>query len=445
MESSHLPAGPGPAAASGEGPQTAEDAENLAFAISIAREALIALGVDHPALARLDEVPPDAERLEALTSRVSALESADPAAPLPEDLRQEMIDVMDRLAVIVLPLARQGLAGIDERRVRLELIGCDTAGAHRLLDRAEALWQRGDWRDPESEDFRALASGELLDPAPLEVPMAKATHREIQEIVGVLRAMPRPMVRRMLKVTSAPALYAVVQALLLALRKTQTPGEAAGAAGGSATTTVSGPGAAAAPPAAAPAAAPTVAFADRPDIAPLTTRTSPRLLRWLDQRLQMLAALAAAVLAVLGFALVDWGMGFSLLSTSSARPFLYGHVLDGSMWPWVPLLLAAAMVVRAARALAGPVRASEPRTRRPGWELPALVLMAGYLVLDWWLLGPLGDGIDEPSGGWGVLRPVLGILLVGLDPLLVVAGARLGGARDAARMRQGVENDSDLR
>ncbi|MCL6422180.1 hypothetical protein Bequi_02035 [Brachybacterium sp. JHP9] len=444
MESSRPDAVPGPASSPVGGEPTPEDAEFLALAITFAREALIALGVDHPALARLEEVPAAAQRMEELTARSSALESADPAAPLPEDLRQEFIEVVDHLAVIVLPLARQGLDALDERGVRLELIGCDTAGARGLLDRTEALWQRGDWRDPDSEEFRALARGELLDPAPLEVPMAKATHREVQEVVSVLRAMPRPLVRRILKVTSAPALYAVVQALLLGLRKTQTEDEPA-VAGAQAQSGVEPGSRVAAGLPAAPSSADRIPPADHPVPGPATNRIGPHLWQWLDRRLQLLAVLATAGLAVLGFGIVDWGMGFSMLSGSSVGSWIYSRVLGGSMWPWAPLLLVAAMVARAGRAFVGPIRQSEPRTRRPGWELPALVLMAGYLALDWWLLAPLRYGIGGPSDSWGVLRPVLGILLVVLDLILVRAGAALGGSRPASETLQGGERGFDLR
>lgn len=183
--------------------------EDPTFVWVAAGQLLNALGVLPETIRPLGQLRP-------LLDEVRALEGGeDPDGELIPLAPERVQDMVDRAVPIVVPLLREVLESLRARRIRTELVGLDAEKLRRSLDRLEAFYRDGAWRTMDADEIAAQLELLLADPA---VEPAAPSTGELRRIVGVLRDMPRPTLQRITKVTSAPALMALVGGGLVMLR-----------------------------------------------------------------------------------------------------------------------------------------------------------------------------------------------------------------------------------
>ena len=186
----------------------------------------VAAGQLLTALGALPETIRPLGQLRPLLDEVRALEGGgEPGGELIPLAPERVQDMVDRAVPIVVPLLREVLESLRARRIRTELVGLDAEELRRSLDRLEAFYRDGAWRTMDADEIAAQL--ELLVADPAVEPVAPSVG-ELRRIVGVLRDMPRPTLQRITKVTSAPALMALVGGGLAMLRDGEGSSDASG-------------------------------------------------------------------------------------------------------------------------------------------------------------------------------------------------------------------------
>ena len=184
--------------------------EDPTFVWVAAGQLLTALGVRPETIRPLGQLRP-------LLDEVRALEGGgDPDGELIPLAPERVQDMVDRAVPIVVPLLREVLESLRARRIRTELVGLDAEELRRSLGRLEAFYRDGAWRTMDADEIAAQL--ELLVADPAVEPTAPSTG-ELRRIVDELRDMPRPTLQRITRVTSAPALMALVGGILAMLRR----------------------------------------------------------------------------------------------------------------------------------------------------------------------------------------------------------------------------------
>lgn len=191
-----------------------------AFCWVAAGELLTALGVRPETVRPLGELRPLIAELKARDERTNPAERPDSGAELDPAERARVHDMIDRAAPVLLPLAREVLERLRALRIRTELVGLDADAIARLVDRLEETYREGAWRTMGDEELQTLIADRLAEDPTVEP--ATPGPAELGRIVGVLRGMPRPTLERITKVTSAPALMALVGGGLAMLRSGST-------------------------------------------------------------------------------------------------------------------------------------------------------------------------------------------------------------------------------
>lgn len=181
------------------------------FLFQAARELLVALGASEKDAAGLAEVPG------LLTEANDRLAQADG-----EMTASAAEEPLGRLLAILVPAATQILAGLDRRGIDPALIAVSRPALGEAVADVERLEATGEWRNWEAACVDDLIDRFLTD-RDISAPAISAGQREIWKIVSVLRDMPRATIKRIFKVTSRPALTALITGFLRLFRVEEGP------------------------------------------------------------------------------------------------------------------------------------------------------------------------------------------------------------------------------
>lgn len=181
------------------------------FLFQAARELLVTLGASEKDAAGLAEVPgllsEASDRLAQADSEVTASAAEEP---------------LGRLLTILVPAATQILAGLDRRGIDPALIAVSRPALGEAVADLERLEATGEWRGWDAGCVDDLID-RFLNDRDISGPAMGAGQREIWKIVSVLRDMPRPTIKRIFKVTSRPALTALITGFLRLFRVEEGP------------------------------------------------------------------------------------------------------------------------------------------------------------------------------------------------------------------------------
>lgn len=187
-----------------------------------AGEFLLALGVREKTVRPLGQLRPIYEKWEQAEKDLlgpAAGATTGVSLHLLDDRQRDGLDddIAHALAVLV-PIAEETLHQLDRQRIRPEILGyrresLDGALADLCAYTADEGW-RGKGEAAIEEHLRWIESRHRM-----ETPPAQASAGEVRRIVAILRRMPRGTLRRITKVTSTPALMALVGSGLAAVRR----------------------------------------------------------------------------------------------------------------------------------------------------------------------------------------------------------------------------------
>lgn len=183
-----------------------------AFLWQAARELLVALGATEAEAAHLAEVP----------DLLTKADDCFTAAPEDEPRAAVAAEPVERLLDIVVPAANQVLAGIDQRGIDPALIAVSRPALGEAVAELTELASSGRWRDWQASSVDDLITGFLAD-RDISAPAINPGQKDIWKIVSVLRDMPRPTIKRIFKVTSRPALTALITGFLHLFRVEEGP------------------------------------------------------------------------------------------------------------------------------------------------------------------------------------------------------------------------------
>lgn len=186
-----------------------------------AGEFLLALGVREKTVRPLGQLRPIYEKWEQAEKDLlgpAAGATTGVSLHLLDDRQRDGLDddIAHALAVLV-PIAEETLHQLDRQRIRPEILGyrresLDGALADLCAYTADEGW-RGKGEAAIEEHLRWIESRHRM-----ETPPAQASAGEVRRIVAILRRMPRGTLRRITKVTSTPALMALVGSGLATVR-----------------------------------------------------------------------------------------------------------------------------------------------------------------------------------------------------------------------------------
>lgn len=187
-----------------------------------AGEFLLALGVREKTVRPLGQLRPIYEKWEQAEKDLlgpAAGATTGVSLHLLDDRQRDGLDddIAHALAVLV-PIAEETLHQLDRQRIRPEILGyrresLDGALADLCAYTADEGW-RGKGEAAIEEHLRWIEARHRM-----ETPPAQASAGEVRRIVAILRRMPRGTLRRITKVTSTPALMALVGSGLAAVRR----------------------------------------------------------------------------------------------------------------------------------------------------------------------------------------------------------------------------------
>lgn len=192
-----------------------------------AGEFLLAVGVDEQTVRPLGGLRPMVERWERMEAELE--QQSGPATA--GDHHLQVPDALDRMSPsersrfddeiahalsVGLPIADQVLARLDQQRIRTEIFGMNRKALDGALEDLRSYAASEGWRGQDAasidEHMAWIESRHQLETAP-----QKASLGEVRRIVAILRRMPHRTLRRITKVTNAPALMAMVGGLLTSL------------------------------------------------------------------------------------------------------------------------------------------------------------------------------------------------------------------------------------
>lgn len=192
-----------------------------------AGEFLLALGVREETVRPLGQLRPLYEKWEQVEKELLG-----PAAgastgvslhPLDDRQRAELDDDIARALAVLVPIAEEVLPQLDKQRICPEILGYRRESLDGALADLRAYAADEGWRGKDEaaieEHLRWIESRHRM-----ETPPAKASAGEVRRIVTILRRMPRRTLRRITKVTSTPALMALVGSGLAAVRRSDIGG-----------------------------------------------------------------------------------------------------------------------------------------------------------------------------------------------------------------------------
>ncbi len=187
-----------------------------------AGEFLLALGVREETVRPLGQLRPLYEKWEQVEKKLlgpAAGASMGVSLHLLDDRqRAELDDDIARALAVLVPIAEEVLQQLDRQRIRPEILGYRRESLDGALADLRAYAADEGWRGKDEaaieEHLRWIESRHRM-----ETPPAKASAGEARRIVAILRRMPRRTLRRITKVTSTPALMALVGSGLAAVRR----------------------------------------------------------------------------------------------------------------------------------------------------------------------------------------------------------------------------------
>ncbi|GAB2535582.1 hypothetical protein [Brachybacterium huguangmaarense] len=192
------------------------------FVLVAAGQLLLALGAPRETVRPLPRLVAIVRRLDELESVAGA--GRDAGADATEEQRRaraETTALIDELAEHAFPLAHVVLDGLARHRIRTEIAGISRTGLEGALADLEDLYASGRWRDADDQALRAYEEW-IEERHRIEVEPVRARSGEVRRIVRVLRRMPRQTLRRITKVTSAPALTVLIGGGLLMMHREMT-------------------------------------------------------------------------------------------------------------------------------------------------------------------------------------------------------------------------------
>lgn len=192
---------------------------------------LLALGVREETVRPLGQLRPLYEKWEQVETELlgpAAGASTGISLHLLDDRqRAELDNDIARALAVLVPIAEEVLQQLDRQRIRAEILGYRRESLDGALADLRAYAADEGWRGKDEtaieERLRWIESRHRM-----ETPPVKASAGEVRRIVAILRRMPRRTLRRITKVTSTPALMALVGSGLTAIRSSGTGGAAGG-------------------------------------------------------------------------------------------------------------------------------------------------------------------------------------------------------------------------
>lgn len=221
---------------------------------------LLALGVREEAMRPLGGLRPVYERWEQVDAAHRGAAGAGGEAPAAVGSSFLSSGLMDRLApaqraeldgdighalAVLLPIGEEALQQLEQHRIRPEVLGLRTEGLRGALRDLRSYAAAEGWRGQDQQAIEGHLDW-IQEQNRIETRPEKARMGEVRRIVAILRRMPRPTLRRITKITSTPALMAMVGGLLNSMHGSQIGAGAEAAATGSAGTGPAASGAAAA-------------------------------------------------------------------------------------------------------------------------------------------------------------------------------------------------------
>ncbi|MGD8215962.1 hypothetical protein [Aestuariimicrobium sp. Y1814] len=178
----------------------------------VAHQVLVAAGVDPATAAVVDDLAADLpalERMQALTGTGGQTGSLTGLPPAELDRALGLFERVHPLAVAVMDR-------LDVLGVRPEIIGVSSAKARDVLDALAGVIATDEWRRRDAAGVDRLLAGvdEQVGGDFDSGEQVSATKQEVNTIISVLKALPRPTLKKITPVTSTLALRAIVTGLL---------------------------------------------------------------------------------------------------------------------------------------------------------------------------------------------------------------------------------------
>ncbi|MGA4669305.1 hypothetical protein ACPCG0_05815 [Propionibacteriaceae bacterium Y1923] len=182
----------------------------------VAHQVLVAAGVDPATAAVVDDLAADLpalERMQALTGTGGQTGSLTGLPPAELDRALGLFERVHPLAVAVMDR-------LDVLGVRPEIIGVSSAKTRDVLDALAGVIATDEWRRRDASGVDRLLAGvdEQVGGDFDSGEQVSATKQEVNTIISVLKALPRPTLKKISPVTSTLALRAIVTGLLSSAR-----------------------------------------------------------------------------------------------------------------------------------------------------------------------------------------------------------------------------------